>query len=83
MPPTVKTPLTAIVLAVIILAVERILVQLFVAVLYWYDTWLTTVICPFVGEIGNAILKMLRLCVLMTKKNLFYLGYFGQITIPL
>ena len=53
--PTVRAPLTAIVLAVITLAVDKILVHELVALEYWYDTWLTTVICPLVGDTGNDI----------------------------
>jgi hypothetical protein len=53
--PTVSAPFTAIVLAVITLAVDKILVHELVALEYWYDTWFTTVTCPFVGDVGNDI----------------------------
>jgi hypothetical protein len=36
--PTVRAPLTAIVLAVMMLAVDKMRVQLLVALEYWYDT---------------------------------------------
>jgi len=53
--PTVSAPFTAMVLAVITLAVDKILVHELVALEYWYDTWFTTVTCPFVGDVGNDI----------------------------
>jgi hypothetical protein len=39
------------------LAVDKILVHELVALEYWYDTWFTTVTCPFVGDAGKAIIS--------------------------
>ena len=62
LPAALMLPLEAMVLAVIILAVERTRVQALLTFEYWYETLLTTVICPFVGDVGKAILYPFSAC---------------------
>ena len=74
--PTVSAPFTAIVLAVMMLAVERILVHELVALEYWYDTWFTTVTCPFVGDTGKAIISPVGLIHYLCRIRLFNSWHF-------
>ena len=69
--PTVSAPFTAMVLAVITLAVDKILVHELVALEYWYDTWFTTVTCPFVGDTGKAIISPVGLIHYLCRIKLF------------
>jgi hypothetical protein len=71
--PTVRAPFTAMVLAVIMLAVERILVHELVALEYWYDTWFTIVTCPFVGDTGKAIISPVGLIHYLCRNKKFLL----------
>ena len=55
LPAALINPLETRVLAVMILAVDSMRVHELLTFEYWYETLLTTVICPFVGDVGKAI----------------------------
>ena len=55
LPVVIKLPAVTLPLALIVFAIPGTLVQLLVALEYWYVIPFTTDCCPFVGDTGNAI----------------------------
>jgi hypothetical protein len=79
LPVALIIPFDTMVLAVITLAVLKILVQELVELEYWYDTWLTTVTCPFVGVVGKAInFSCWSYTLLMPEQKILILDMFFQ-----